>query len=109
MREYVKDTEVFDFGDWVISNELNEYEVRQILKITKTFNNKLDKNINIKFDEYYYLIKDILGNNMRLKKHVNPVFVKQMLISLRKLMFKKLIAHLLNEENIQMGENSYEI
>lgn len=98
MKEYVKDMVRYDFWEWVINYELDEYEVNQILNLTKSYNKKLKKNIPINFNEYYSEVVNIMKNNEELTKYISPIFVKQMLLSLRNLMFKDLIDTLLKEQ-----------
>lgn len=38
MREYVSDIETFSFWEWIMNYELDEYEVNQILTVTKSYN-----------------------------------------------------------------------
>ena len=98
MKEYVKDMVRYDFWEWVINYELDEYEVNQILNLTKSYNKKFKKNIPINFNEYYSEVVNIMKNNEELTKYISPIFVKQMLLSLRNLMFKDLIDTLLKEQ-----------
>jgi len=98
MKEYVKDMVRYDFWEWVINYELDEYEVNQILNLTKSYNKKLKKNLPINFNEYYSEVVNIMKNNEELTKYISPIFVKQMLLSLRNLMFKDLIDTLLKEQ-----------
>ena len=98
MKEYVKDMVRYDFWEWIINYELDEYEVNQILNLTKSYNKKFLKNIPINFNEYYSEVVTIMKNNEELTKYISPIFVKQMLLSIRKLMFKDLIDELLKEQ-----------
>lgn len=98
MKEYVKDMVRYDFWEWVINYELDEYEVNQILNLTKSYNKKFKKNLPINFNEYYSEVVNIMKNNEELTKYISPIFVKQMLLSLRNLMFKDLIDTLLKEQ-----------
>lgn len=75
--------------------ELDEYEVNQILTVTKSYNENFKNGNTVKFDEYYSEIYSIMSSNENLSKLINPMFIKQMLLSLQKLMFKKLIDELL--------------
>lgn len=99
MREYVSDIETFSFWEWIMNYELDEYEVNQILTVTKSYNENFKNGNTVKFDEYYSEIYSIMSSNENLSKLINPMFIKQMLLSLQKLMFKKLIDELLNNEN----------
>ena len=99
MREYVSDIETFSFWEWIMNYELDEYEVNQILTVTKSYNENFKNGNTVKFDEYYSEIYSIMSSNENLSKLINPMFIKQMLLSLQKLMFKKMIDELLNNEN----------
>ena len=88
----------YDFWEWVINYELDEYEVNQILNLTKSYNKKFKKNLPINFNEYYSEVVNIMKNNEELTKYISPIFVKQMLLSLRNLMFKDLIDTQLKEQ-----------
>lgn len=99
MRDYALDPETFRFWDWVISKKLNQEEVRNIIDITKNFNEKYRNNEDIKFEEYLIKIKEILKwkNREEYIEPINEFFMKNMLNSLKNLMFKNTIDYLLKE------------
>ncbi|MBZ9626017.1 DUF1878 family protein [Clostridium sp. FP2] len=99
MRDYVLDTEKFQFWDWAMSKRLNEFEVRKIIDITKIYNNKLYEEKTPDFEEYCSKIKNILNwaNRPDYKEPVNESFIISMLGCLKKLMFRNLIDFFLTE------------
>ena len=99
MRDYALDPETFRFWDWVISKKLNQEEARNIIDITKKFNEKYRNNEDIKFEEYLIEIKEILKwkNREEYIEQINELFIKYMLNFLKNLMIKKTIDFLLKE------------
>lgn len=99
MRDYTLDPETFEFWDWVISKKLNEEEARNIIDITKEFNDKYRNKEEIKFEEYLMKVKEILNweNREEYIEPINEFFIKNMLNSLKNLMFKETIDYLLKQ------------
>lgn len=99
MRDYTLDPEIFKFWDWVISKKLNQEEARNIIDITKKFNEKYRNKEDITFNEYLIEIKEILKwtNREEYIEPINELFIKNMLNSLKNLMFKETIDYLLTQ------------